>query len=102
MSSSFAQTKKLQYYLSDSLQIVNSSNQALQYAFSGGYHCPQFSPCDVNGDGKKDVVIYDKLDGSISTYINVGGVGEAPQEKGKRVPRAQCPPRQRIHEQERR
>jgi hypothetical protein len=77
LASSFAQTKKLQYYLSDSLQIVNSSNQALQYALSGGYHCPQFSPCDVNGDGKKDIVIYDKLDGSISTYINVGGTGEA-------------------------
>ena len=74
---SFGQTKKRQYYLSDSLEFVNNANQVMQYALSGGYHCPQFSPCDVNGDGKKDIVIYDKLDGSISTYINKGGSGEA-------------------------
>lgn len=71
-----AQNPKYSYYLSDSLQFLNNLSQALKYGLSGGYHCPQFSPCDVNDDGKKDIVIYDKLDGSISTYINNGAAGE--------------------------
>lgn len=68
--------QKYLYYQSDSISFVNSISQVLPYALSGGYHCPQFSPCDVDGDGKKDIVIYDKIDGSISTYINKGAIGE--------------------------
>ncbi len=68
--------QKLPYYLSDSLFFLDGSNQLIPKATSGGFHCPQFSPCDLNGDGKKDIVVYDKLDGSISTYINKGASGE--------------------------
>lgn len=68
--------QKLPYYLSDSLFFLDASNQLLPKATNGGFHCPQFSPCDLNGDGKKDIVVYDKLDGSISTYINKGASGE--------------------------
>lgn len=71
-----ASAQKYGYYLSDSLSILNGSGQAMPFGLSGGYHCPQFSPCDLNDDKKKDIVIYDKLDGSISTYINTGGTGE--------------------------
>jgi hypothetical protein len=74
LSSAFAQ--KLPYYLSDSLFFIDANNQLIPKATSGGFHCPQFSPCDLNGDGKKDIVAYDKLDGSISTYINKGTTGE--------------------------
>lgn len=78
------QAQRYGYYLSDSLTFVNSISQALPNALSGGYHCPQFSPCDLNDDGKKDIVIYDKLDGSISTYINKGAVGEVRYELDNR------------------
>ena len=64
------------FYKSDSLTFLNSGNQPLSMAFTGGFHCPQISACDLNKDGKKDLVIYDKLDGSISTMINKGGVGQ--------------------------
>lgn len=74
--SNHAISQKLPYYLSDSLFFVDANNQLIPKATSGGFHCPQFSPCDLNGDGKKDIVVYDKLDGSITTYINKGGVGE--------------------------
>lgn len=76
--------QKYNYYLSDSLFFVDANGQLLQKALNGGFHCPQFSPCDVNGDDKKDIVVYDKLDGSISTYINKGGVGQAKYELDNR------------------
>ena len=76
--------QKPYYYLSDSLVFLDASSQALAKALSGGFHCPQFSPCDVNGDNKKDIVIYDKLDGSVSTYINRGGSGEVKYELDNR------------------
>jgi len=68
--------QKLNYYLSDSITFWNQLSQPLDKALSGGYHCPQFNNCDLDGDGKKDIVIYDKLDGSISTYVNKGSLGE--------------------------
>lgn len=79
-----AQDVRYPYYVSDSLLFVDGSGTKLEKALSGGFHCPQFSPCDVNGDGKKDIVIYDKLDGSVSTYINKGGVGEVKYELDNR------------------
>ncbi|MEZ4804870.1 MAG: FG-GAP-like repeat-containing protein [Bacteroidia bacterium] len=68
--------QRYNYYSSDSLIISNSNSSILPFALSGGYHCPQFSPCDLDDDGKKDIVVYDKLDGSVSTYINKGNIGE--------------------------
>ncbi|MDP2176327.1 MAG: FG-GAP-like repeat-containing protein [Bacteroidota bacterium] len=68
--------QSIKYKLLDSLNFVDQNLNPLNKATSGGYHCPQFSTCDLDGDGKKDIVIYDKLDGSISTYINKGNFGE--------------------------
>jgi hypothetical protein len=78
------QAQQKPYYLSDSLKFVDNSSQVLPKALSGGYHCPQFSNCDLNGDLKKDLVIYDKLDGSVSTYINKGSSGEVKYELDNR------------------
>ncbi len=72
--------QKFPYYISDSMFFVDNNNVNIGKALSGGFHCPQFSPCDLNGDGKKDIVVYDKLDGSISTYINKGAKGEVKYE----------------------
>lgn len=79
-----AQTQSLGYYFSDSLQFVNNQNSPLKYSTIGGMHCPQYSVCDLNGDGKKDLVIYDKLDGGITTMINKGALGEVKYELDNR------------------
>ncbi len=76
--------QKLPYYISDSLRFVDNASNTLNKALSGGYHCPQFSNCDLNGDLKKDIIIYDKLDGSVSTYINKGSTGEVKYELDNR------------------
>lgn len=71
-----AQSLKYPYYISDTLDFLNANGISLNKAMSGGYNCPQFSPCDLNDDGKKDLVVYEKQDGSISTYINKGIPGQ--------------------------
>ena len=37
---------------------------------------PQFSDIDLNFDGKKDLVIFNRDGGRFSVYINEGGFGE--------------------------
>lgn len=76
--------QQLKYYFSDSISFVDNTMNPLKFSSSGGYHCPQFSVCDVNGDSKKDLVIYDKLDGTISTYINKGSLGQVNYELDNR------------------
>lgn len=45
-------------------------------AFVGGLLSPQFSNIDLDGDGKKDLFIFDRVGNVRLTYLNVGGVGE--------------------------
>ncbi len=68
--------QSIKFKYNDSLNFTNSSNAKLIKALIGGLQCPQFSSCDLNNDTKKDLVIYDKLDGNIITLINKGGLGE--------------------------
>src|SRR5690349_15320736 len=72
----YPQAQNLRYTNIGNLDFENALSQTLNFTMSGGYHCPQFSSCDLNGDSKKDLVIYDKLDGSVTTYINNGQTGE--------------------------
>lgn len=70
------QSQNFQYRVTDSLFFVDGNNNTIQYSATGGFHAPQFNSCDVNGDNKKDLVIYDKADGSITTLINIGNANE--------------------------
>jgi hypothetical protein len=44
--------------------------------FGGGFDVPQFSACDLDFDGKKDIVIFDREGGKISCYLNKGMTGQ--------------------------
>lgn len=72
------------YRATDSITFTDNNGIALPKSMSGGFQAPQFSSCDVNGDNKKDLVVYDRIDGSISTFINKGGVGEVKYESDNR------------------
>ncbi len=74
----------LRYRVVDSLQFVDDNNNILTKAMSGGFNASQFSSCDLNGDSKKDLVVYDRVDGSITVFINKGGVGEVKYEVDNR------------------
>lgn len=75
---------KFPYYISDTMTFVDDNNNPFTKMMSGGFNCPQFSPCDLNDDGKKDLVVYDKQDGSVTTYINKGAKGEVKYELDNR------------------
>ncbi|MDI1233060.1 MAG: T9SS type A sorting domain-containing protein [bacterium] len=64
------------YRVMDSLNFVDASNNPYPKALAGGFQAPQFSSCDLDNDGKKDLVIYDRIDGRLTTLINTGGVNE--------------------------
>lgn len=57
---------------------VKQNAQILPNAWAGGLNCPQFSEIDLNNDGKKDLVTFERnFYGSVKTFINTGSEGES-------------------------
>lgn len=50
--------------------IVN--NATLKTPFTGGLNTPQFSPVDVNNDGKQDIFVFDRSGNVRLTFLNNG------------------------------
>ncbi len=57
----------------DTVNVIEN-NKTLQMPFAGGHDVPQFSNVDLNLDGKKDIVIFDREGYKISPYLNVGSL----------------------------
>jgi hypothetical protein len=56
---------------------VTQEGDTLMNAWSGGFNSPQFSAIDLNGDGIKDLVAFERnFYGVIKTFINEGITGE--------------------------
>ena len=55
---------------------VNQNNKSISLPFGGGFDVPQFSACDLDLDGKKDIVIFDREGSKISCYLNKGNTGQ--------------------------
>jgi hypothetical protein len=49
---------------------VTENGTALANPWTGGLHCPQFSPIDINMDGKQDIFIFDRMSNRILIYIS--------------------------------
>lgn len=62
------------FYQPDTTVKVTAYGQAMTLAWAGGFNNPQFAMCDLNHDGKKDLVIYESYS-SLKTFINVGTAG---------------------------
>ncbi|MDF2452904.1 MAG: repeat protein [Bacteroidota bacterium] len=59
---------------------VYESGVKLKMPWAGGLNFSSFTQIDLNSDGKKDIVGYDKISGSggrLRAYLNAGGTGEA-------------------------
>lgn len=59
---------------------VYESGAKLKMPWAGGLNFSSFTQIDINSDGKKDIVGYDKISGSggrLRAYLNAGGTGEA-------------------------
>ena len=49
---------------------------SLQYPWIGGWNAPQFSSIDLNNDGQKDLLVYDRAGNIARTFLNVGSTGQ--------------------------
>lgn len=58
----------------DSIVVINSATEdTLINAWAGGLNCPQFSEIDLDGDGNKDLVAFERnFYGAVKTYLNLG------------------------------
>lgn len=64
----------------DTIMVIEN-NKVLRSAWAGGLNFCQFYKLDINVDGKKDIVVFDKLNsfayGAIRCFINTGTAGQA-------------------------
>lgn len=59
---------------------VLRNGQSLANPWAGGMNLPQFSPVDLDNDGIKDLVVFDREGRISSTYINRGTPGQVDYE----------------------
>lgn len=55
----------------DTVRVIENGSQ-LRNPWAGGINFPAVNELDVNGDGRKDIFIYDKFNSKISVFLNNG------------------------------
>jgi hypothetical protein len=63
------------FYFNDNIPVVVNGD-TLVMPWAGGLNCPQFSAIDLNGDGIKDLFVFDRDAGKVITFINSGIPGQ--------------------------
>lgn len=58
-------------FLPDTTTKVIVDNRLLSNAWAGGLNAPQFSTCKLNNDGFEDLVIFDRTNNKLSTFLAV-------------------------------
>jgi len=61
--------------------LKDKQGNALQNPWAGGLDAVQFGRLDLDGDGKSDLLIFDRRGNRFSCYLNKGGVGEINYER---------------------
>lgn len=73
---SYAQSYK--FYYSNSPKFMNGTD-TLKFPFTGGVNAAQFSNIDLNGDGRKDLFVFDRHTSRVLCFLNLpGGYEHAP------------------------
>jgi hypothetical protein len=62
------------YVIADSIK-VSENGILMDAALAGGFNAPQFNEIDLNGDGKLDLVVFDRAGEKFVTYLNEGSQG---------------------------
>jgi hypothetical protein len=70
----FGQFEGQVYQASTAIKVFKNG-QEQTIAWSGGFNNPQMSMADLNNDGKQDLVIYERVNRQVKTYINNGTAG---------------------------
>ena len=69
---SVTSSAQLSFFRDSSVIVLNASGDTLKNPWAGGFNSVQFSEIDLNLDGIKDLVVFDRTGDRISTYINSG------------------------------
>ncbi|MDX2245308.1 MAG: T9SS type A sorting domain-containing protein [Bacteroidia bacterium] len=64
------------YHLSNGIAASDDTGKLLKSAWAGGNNNTQFGNLDLNFDGKKDLVVFNRDGEKFSVYLNTGNVGE--------------------------
>ena len=64
------------YQLSNAIPVKNLVGETQSYPWSGGMNNPQFSDVDLDLDGNKELVVFDRSDYSFTVYQNGGTPNE--------------------------
>jgi hypothetical protein len=64
-------------FVRDTSLIVKHDSVRLANAWAGGMNSVHFNTMDLNFDGKKDLVVFDKNGPRLRTYLNMGAPGES-------------------------
>jgi len=57
------------FEVSDELKFINSSGDTMDHATIGGFNQPQFQPIDIDNDGEKDILIFDRSGEKTLSFI---------------------------------
>lgn len=63
-------------YLSNAIPVIHGTD-TLAFPWTGGWDNPRFNNIDLNFDGKMDLVIFDRKDQKLLTFVHEGNPGEA-------------------------
>jgi hypothetical protein len=69
-----AQAQPIKYRPDTTWKLFAYSNERT-LGFSGGFNNPQFGMGDLNNDGKKDLIVFEKGSLQIRTFVNYGAAG---------------------------
>ncbi|MCF8253781.1 MAG: T9SS type A sorting domain-containing protein [Bacteroidia bacterium] len=78
--STFAFGQVVQFNFDSKVTVRNSIVDSLDYPFTGGLNAPQFSKIDLDGDGIKDLFVFDRVGNKVLTFLyKAGKYSYAPQ-----------------------
>ncbi len=72
-----AQAQSFLFKSFDSIEVRNINGQKYRNPWAGGVIAPQFLEMDLNADGNSDLVVFDRSDNSIRTFIRNGTAGNS-------------------------
>ncbi len=68
----WSQTNDYAFVKDNSIVVKDSTGNSYQFPFAGGMSNCQFSGIDLNQDGIKDLVVFDKIGNRLSCFLNTG------------------------------
>jgi hypothetical protein len=66
-------TAQFTFTFDQSIEVTNANGTSLTHAWAGGLNAAQFNTMDLDGDGKDDLVVYDRMGEKLLTFLNDDG-----------------------------